>query len=181
MSYHNICVFCGAQDSIDEKYQDLARRFAIAMGEKKKHVIYGGGGSGLMGIISRTAHQHGARVTGILPKTIEKLEVANWNIDEAITVDNLFIRKEMMIAKSDAFVILPGGFGTLDELFEVVTLKSLEIKEAIGKPILILNEYNFWGSLKILLDDIVREKFAKRNILSLYEFCDSLDDLLTKL
>ena len=181
MPYHNICVFCGAQDSVDDKYKELARKFAVHIGKEKKHLIYGGGGSGLMGVVSRTAHQHGAKVTGIKPTTIKRLEIQNFDIDETITVDNLFIRKEMMIEKSDAFVVLPGGFGTLDELFEVVTLKALEIKGAIGKPVFILNEYKFWDSLKVLLNDIISKKFAQQDFKSLYEFCDTLDDLLKKI
>ena len=181
MKYKNICVFCGAQESIDQKYKDLARDFGTQMGLKKKHVIYGGGGSGLMGIVSEAAKKNGSKVTGIHPRIIERFESQNEDIDETIIVPNLFIRKEMMIEKSDAFVILPGGFGTLDELLEVMTLKSLDIKSAINKPILILNEHKFWQPLQILFEQLIETRFARHNSRDLYEFYNTLEDLLQDL
>ncbi|AEI88691.1 MAG: Nucleotide monophosphate nucleosidase PpnN/YdgH, Lonely Guy (LOG) family [Candidatus Midichloria mitochondrii] len=181
MSYHNVCVFCGASELVDNKYKELAAKFGEEIGKTKRHLIYGGGGSGLMGIVSKSAKESGARVTGIFPKIIERVELLSWEVDELIFVDNLFIRKERMLKESDAFVILPGGFGTLDELFEVVTLKNLCINGVCEKPVFILNQDNFWGPLFDLFEKVINEKFASPAIKSNYEFVNSIEELINRL
>ena len=180
MSYQNICVFCGASELIDNKYKELAAQFGEAIGKAGRHLIYGGGGSGLMGIVSRAAKSSGARVTGVFPKIIEKVELLSSEVDELILVDNLFIRKERMLKESDAFVILPGGFGTLDELFEVITLKNLNISEVKNKPVFILNQDNFWASLEDLFEKVIQEKFASPSIRSNYQFIDNIEQLIKR-
>ena len=181
MSYQNICVFCGASESIDLKYREVAERFGQELGKMNRHLIYGGGGSGLMGVVSRAAKASGAKVTGVFPKTIDRIEPLSHHIDELILVDDLFKRKEIMLEKADAFVILPGGFGTLDELFEVVTLKNLRVDDIFKKPVFILNQDNFWDLLIKLCEKIINEKFASPEMGVNYEFLNSIEEIMERI
>lgn len=179
--YNSICVFCSASDSIDNKYNILAEEVGEVIGKNKLNLIYGGSSSGLMGIISRSVKTHGGKVIGVFPNLIKNKEVISKEVDEMIYVDNLLVRKEMMMSKSDAFIILPGGFGTLDELFEVLTLKNLGIPEVANKPVIIMDCNNYWQQLRDLFTYIIMQKFAKPDITHNYHFVDNIKELFNKI
>ncbi len=178
MAIKSVCVFCGARDSVDQEYLDLAKECGGIIASKKLDLIYGGGRTGMMGAVSKAVSNLGGKVVGIYPRLLDMLEPLNLNLDNTIFVDSMFERKELMIQKSDAFIILPGGFGTLDEVFEVITLKILKQHD---KPIIIYNYNNFWKSLIACCNEIIDKKFARANAEETYEVAETLEDVFIKL
>ncbi|AIF80664.1 putative lysine decarboxylase family protein [endosymbiont of Acanthamoeba sp. UWC8] len=178
MKIKSVCVFCGARDSVDKEYIDLAAECGKMMSSKSIDLVYGGGRTGMMGAVSKAVTDTGGKVVGIYPKLLDDLEPLNTNLDNTIFVKSMFERKELMIEKSDAFLILPGGFGTLDEIFEVVTLKILKQHD---KPIIICNYNNFWQSLIDCCEEIINKKFARTHARDTYEIADTLEDVFVKL
>ncbi|CAL7961322.1 Cytokinin riboside 5'-monophosphate phosphoribohydrolase [Alphaproteobacteria bacterium] len=157
-----ICVFCGASDDVVLQYKRLASECGEAIGKNGYGLLYGGGASGLMGAVAKSATMHGAPVTGVFPTAdLNPHDVMNQELGEAILVKSLSERKDIMIKRADAFVILPGGFGTLDEFFEIVTLKKLGVH---NKPIILVNYGEFWAPLLTLMEHICDTHFAKLNL-----------------
>ena len=177
MNYEKICVFCGSNEKVNKKYKDIAEAFGKILGNAKKHLIYGGSDSGLMGLVSNTAQRHGASVTGIFPKCIGHLEEISKQGETLVFADTLFERKELMLKQSDVFVILPGGMGTLDEFFEIITLKALKMPELTKKPVFVLNYQDFWSPLATLLDHVISQQFAKIGTEDTYKFVTSIQEL----
>jgi len=178
MKINSICVFCGASERVDKEYKELATQCGQIIGQKKLHLIYGGGGSGLMGGVSKAVHENGGRVTGIYPKLLEIFEPLSHDLDNTILVESMSKRKDLMIERSDCFIILPGGFGTLDELFEIITLKILKQHD---KPILFCNYNGYWSTLLKFCDEVIAKNFAKPNANSTYEVVDTLEQIFQKL
>lgn len=166
-----ICVFCGSAFGINPKYAEAARTLGRLLAERGFSMIFGGGGLGLMGETARAARDNGARVAGILPEFLRRIEQPpEWEKDLVITPD-LQLRKTQMLARADAFVVLPGGAGTMDEFFEIVTSAQLGVLN--DKPILAVNTDGYFDTLVRLLDNIVREGFAKPAMLSLFTLVDT--------
>jgi uncharacterized protein (TIGR00730 family) len=170
----NLCVFCGARDSIDEKFTNLATKCGEMLAERGINLIYGGGNSGMMGAVSHATHINNGHITGIYPKLIHLIEPLSKELDNQLLVDSMFQRKELMIQKSDAFLILPGGFGTLDEFFEVLTLRVLGDND---KPIIICNFDGFWDSLLKVIEEIINKGFARENAEECYTVVKTLDEV----
>src|SRR4051812_12649231 len=145
-----ICVFCGSSPGGDSAYLDAARRLGERIGAGGHAMVYGGGASGLMGEVTRAALGNGARVIGVRPTPLDHLERPQGGI-EMIQTPDLFERKQKMIAMSDAFVVLAGGLGTLDEFFEVVTTAQLGMHE---KPIMVVNTKGYFDPLLALLQHV---------------------------
>jgi uncharacterized protein (TIGR00730 family) len=173
MKITNVCVFCGASDKADQQYKDLAIKCGQMLAARNMQLIYGGGGSGLMGAVSKSVHQHGGKVTGIFPRLLGKFEPLSHDLDNTILVDSMSRRKDLMIEKSNAFLTLPGGFGTLDELFEVITLKILEQHE---KPIIVVNHNHFWDEMIVVCDKIIKENFARDSARNCYLVVETLEE-----
>ncbi len=173
-----VCVFCGASNKVEQFYKDLAQECGTQLGREDFDVIYGGGDSGLMGIVSHSAHKAGAKVTGIFPVFMEEYEHLNNELDNTILVDSMSRRKDMLIEYSDIFLILPGGFGTLDEFFEVLTLHILN---QLSKPIIILNYNNYWDPLLNLCDHIIGNKFAAPHANQGYTVVHTLEEAMQKI
>lgn len=169
----SVCVFCGARDNVDQEYIDLATKCGVTMAAKQIDLVYGGGRTGMMGAVSKTVTDLGGKVIGIYPKLLDELEPLNTNLQNTIFVNSMFERKELMVEKSDAFLILPGGFGTLDEIFEVITLKILKQHD---KPIVICNYKNFWQSLISCCEEIIDKKFARSHARGTYEVANTLEE-----
>jgi uncharacterized protein (TIGR00730 family) len=173
--YKNVCVFCGASGNVEQKYMDIAIDCGKLLAERGHTLIYGGGDSGLMGAVSRTAHANGATVTGIFPRFIEEFEPLSHDLDNTVFVETMDERKAIMISKSDAFLTIPGGFGTLDEFFEVLTLKTLRRHK---KPLILVNQYNYWDDLIALIDKVINERFARDGAKDLYIVVDTLEEAI---
>lgn len=172
----SVCVFCGSRLGTRSAYRDLAERTGTGIGSKGWRVIYGGGDVGLMKVVADAAMASGGEVKGFIPRKLMDLEVGKRNINELVVNVTMFERKERMIAESDAFVVLPGGLGTLDELLEVMTLRQLRYHD---KPIFLVGVDGFWRKTLDMFEEIVAEGFAEATALELIDLCDAPDQLFT--
>ena len=162
-----ICVFCGSSPGVDPAYAETARELGRLIGENSHALVFGGGNVGLMGEVARAARSAGAPVIGVLPSFLRGLEPPLKSAEELIVTPDLQQRKARMLALADAFVILPGGLGTLDEYFEVITTTQLRVH---AKPIVVIDVANYYAPLKALLDHVVEQGFAKEEIKSHHVF-----------
>lgn len=161
----NICVFASSSDIVDNAYHAAAYDLGQAMGAAGHTLIYGGGRFGLMGAVARGTQETGGQVVGILPEKLT--EQALETMDEMIVTATMHERKALMVERSDAVVCLPGGFGTLEEVIEVITLKQLGY---IDSAIVFVNTSGFFDKLVAVFDTIFAEKFADPVFSSVYEF-----------
>jgi len=160
-----ICVFCSSQDSIAPKYFEVARELGAEIGRRGNTLVYGAGGAGLMGAVARAARAHGARVVGVVPEALHRTGIIFQETDELIVTKDLRERKGIMDQRADAFIVLPGGFGTLDELFETLTLKQLRYH---SRPLVLLDVDGFFAPVVRLLDQIIEGGFALEHHRELY-------------
>jgi uncharacterized protein (TIGR00730 family) len=147
-----VCVFSGARPGTDARYREAARHFGQRLGERGLALVYGGAQVGLMGVLADAALAAGARVTGVLPKALSSAEVAHTGLAELLLTEGLHARKAEMTARAHAFVALPGGFGTLDELFEALTWQQLGLHT---RPVGLLDVEGYFQSLLAFLDGAV--------------------------
>jgi uncharacterized protein (TIGR00730 family) len=154
----NVCVYCGSNVGSNPAYAAAAQTLGAVMAKERIGLVYGGGGLGLMGELARTVLAHGGRVTGIIPAFLSRKERMLRDADELIVVDDMHQRKKLMFDKSDAFVALPGGIGTLEELVEQLTWAQLGRHT---KPIVLLNIQGFWEPLRALLRHMSEEAFIR--------------------
>ncbi len=152
----NISIFCGAHEGKNPKYAQSAKIISEAIAKKGINVIFGGGNVGLMKIISDTALDNGVEVLGISLKSLHALELANPRLNEIVVTDTLLDRKDEFMFRSDAFIVLPGGVGSLDELAEIMASNQLGI---INKPVGILNTEGYYDHLLKWFDKAVEEGF----------------------
>lgn len=178
MKIKNICVFCGARNTVAEEYKELAAQCGKLMGALGLTLIYGGTSSGLMGKISNEVLASGGEVIGIYPKLLSLKEPFNSNLKDCIFVDSMYERKRLMNDKADAFIILPGGAGTLDEAFEIITLKVLQEH---NKPIIFINHNGYWDILNQLFKHMVDKDFAGSYLFDTYRFVTTPEEALAKL
>ena len=162
---HSLCIFCGSSVGNRSSYADMARQLAQSLLANDISLVYGGANVGLMGILADTMLAGGGRVIGVMPKSLVEREVAHNGLTEMHIVGGMQERKALMADLSDAFLALPGAYGTLDELFEVLTWNQLSI---IAKPVGLLNMEGFFNPLIGMLNHAVDEKFLRpehRNML----------------
>jgi hypothetical protein len=162
-----ICVFCGSSPGNDSIYATAAREFGHAIGTNGYRLVFGGGGVGLMGEVARAARSSGAHIIGILPAFLRGVEPPLKSAEELVITPDLQQRKSRMLALTDAFVILPGGLGTLDEYFEVITMTQLKVH---AKPIIVVDVASYFAPLRTLLDHVVAHGFARPEIAAHQEF-----------
>lgn len=172
---NNICVFCSSSDVVDESYFFIAKNLAEKIAEKKFNLIYGGSNVGLMNAIAVNAKQNGAKVIGVIPEKILEKGLGSDTIDELIVTKDMHSRKAKLEEMADAFIAMPGGFGTLEELAEVITLRQLEYHY---KPIVILNHNNFYDKLIEFFEVLYSEKFAKKEYREVYFVTDDIEKAL---
>lgn len=172
-----LCLFCGSRDGTDPAHIALAIAFGRFCAENGLTLVYGGGSIGLMGHAARAAKAAGGAVVGIIPQALMRAEIAQAGLDELLVVDTLHARKALMHARADAIVALPGGIGTLDELFEMMTWRELGIHH---KPIYLLGN-GFWDPFLGLLDHLVAAGMAPDDLHDLVEPLDDLDALAARL
>lgn len=157
----SLCVYCASSDRVDPKYFEAAERIGQGIAARGWTLVYGGGRSGLMGAVARGAKKGGGRVVGVIPEFMKVRELASTEADELISVLTMRERKMLMETRADGFLALPGGWGTLEELLEILTLAHLD---ALAKPIVIFNQGGYYDELFALFDRIIREKFMHETI-----------------
>jgi uncharacterized protein (TIGR00730 family) len=156
----NIAIFCAAAEGAQPEYRAVAEELGRAMAARGLGLIYGGAKVGLMGAVANASLAAGGHVIGVIPHVLVDLEVAHQGISELHVVDTMHTRKALMGEKADAFVILPGGFGTFEELFEVLAWQTLKLH---SKPVVLLNVAGFYDTLLAFLDVCEREGFLRGN------------------
>ena len=174
----SVCVYCGSRVGSRQAYRDVAAALGQGLATRGMRLVYGGGRVGLMGVLADAAIAAGGEVVGIIPEHLFRIEVGHEQLAEMHVVANMHERKHKMFELSDAFVVLPGGIGTLDETFEIVTWKQLKLHD---RPILLLNQDDYWRPFLDLIDRIVGEDFAGPAIRDLYGVADDLDALFAAL
>ncbi len=164
--FKSLCVFCGASAGFDPDYAKTAEKLGVLLAERGITLVYGGGDIGMMGIVSQACRQAGGRALGIITTHLVDIEKPAGNASELVVVETMHERKNYMYEASDAFCILPGGYGTLDEAFEAITWRQLRLHD---KPIIILNQNGYWDPLLVLLKSIITQGFASPETAALYE------------
>ena len=159
-----LCVFCGSADGFSPIYLEMARHLGEMMAKNNVGLVYGGASIGVMGAIADAVLENGGVVIGVIPKTLISYEIAHKNLTELHIVEDMHQRKKMMYDRSDAFLSLPGGMGTLDEMFEILTWSQLKLH---NKPCFIYNFMGFYDSLLAYLHHSHKEGFIKEQHLDL--------------
>lgn len=174
----SVCVYCGSSGSVDESYREAATQLGRELGQRGIRLIYGGGRVGLMGIAADAALAAGGEVVGIIPSHIQALEIEHTGLTELHVVDDMHTRKKMMAEMSDGFVILPGGLGTLDETFEILTWKQLKLHD---KPVVIADIGGYWRPLTGLIDHMIEAGFAREGHRKLFTVVDNVGEVMEAL
>ena len=174
----SICVYCGSGPGTNPAFMQAARRFGRILAENRIRLVYGGGSAGLMGACAEAVLDHGGYVTGIIPEFLSDREHMLMRAQERIITRDLHERKQLMFERADAFVALPGGVGTLEELVEQLTWAQLGRHR---KPILIANIDHFWDPLCALLDHMEKVEFIRAGLNVDLLVADRIEDILPKL
>jgi len=161
----SICVFCASSDSIDGVYRDAAKDLARELAAHGMTLVYGGGNNGLMGVLSGEMHESGGTLVGVIPRRLVELGFAFDRADEMIVTDGMRERKAIMEERADGFIGLPGGFGTLEEMLEILTLRQLGM---LDKPIVFLDVNDFFRGLLVQFETAYRERFVSDECRGLY-------------
>jgi len=170
-----ICVYSASSTKIDKIYFDWAAELGRRIAENDNILLYGGGLLGLMGAVAKAVHANKGRVIGVIPKALNLKGVVYETCDELIITDGIRERKAVMDAKSDAFIALPGGYGTLDELLEIINLKQLKYH---NKPIAVLNINNFYDEMLKQFEHIIDQQFANPEYRKLYFVATNISEAL---
>lgn len=173
-----LCVYCGAASQVAEPYRRAARQLGAILAAEGIELIYGGGRIGLMGLVADAVLEGGGRVTGIIPDFLHERELAHLGASELIVVGSMHERKQRMVELADAFAILPGGLGTLDETLECLTWKQLDLHD---RPVVIIDVEGYWQPLAKLIDHVIQTGFAGAGTRGLYRMVDGPCDLLAAL
>ena len=174
----SISVFCGANKGFDPVYAAAAVEIGQTFAQRKIRTVYGAGNVGLMGILADAALENGGEVLGVIPDFLKKKEVCHTGLTELIVTRTMHERKQIMADRSDGFIILPGGFGTLDEFFEILTWRQLRLH---NKPIGILDVGGFYQHLLAHINNMLEKGFLRDANLHLFTVADNLPDLLKKM
>lgn len=173
-----LCVYCASSDRLDPKYAEAASQLGREMVRRGWSLVYGGGKVGLMGAVAKAVKTSGGRVVGVIPEFMKVKELAYDEADEMHTVVTMRERKQLMETKADAFVTLPGGWGTLEEVMEILTLRQLDV---VRKPVVIFNQDGFYDDLLKFFDRMVAEKFNKPSNLELFTVAKTVEEIFTQL
>lgn len=173
-----ICVFCGSRPGVDPAFGAAITRFGAALARAGINLIYGGGSIGLMGLLARSVMYHGGTVIGVIPGHLDHVEITQTGLAELHVVGSMHERKRLMFDRSDAFVCLPGGIGTLDEMIEIVTWRQLHLHD---KPVILVDLCGYWQPLLDLIDHMVASGFVGPEVRGLYQVVPGMDDILPAL
>ena len=173
-----VCVFCASSNTVEQRWLELARELGAALARNGHTLVSGGGRVGMMGTVTQGARSAGAYTLGVIPGALFFREAADTASDELITTVDMAERKSVMMAKADAFVVLPGGLGTLDELFEVWTTAALRLHD---KPVVLLDVDGFYSGLLAWLRELVLTGFVRSSALDRIIVVDTIHAALAAL
>ena len=165
-----VCVYCASSSQIDAVYFAATRDLATRLVQDKVHVVFGGGGAGLMGCLADTVLKKGGKIQGIMPQFMNDVEWAHKGVQDFVFTETMAQRKAKFLQGIDGLIALPGGSGTLEELLEAITLKRLG---KFVKPIVILNTKGYYNPLKVMLERCVEERFMHTKHLDMWTFVDT--------
>ena len=168
-----VCVFCASSEAIDPSYVLLAEQVGTELGRRGHSLVSGGGALSMMGAVARSARAAGARTLGVIPRALLELEVGDQDADELLVVDDMRVRKGLMDARSDAFLALPGGLGTLEELTEVWTSRFLGMHV---KPVVAMDVDGLWAPLRAQVDLMVERGFVRAESVATLSWASSVTD-----
>ena len=174
----SVCVFCGARDGANPLYAKAARDLGLAIATAGMRLVYGAGDVGLMGHIARAAQEAGGETFGVIPTHLMAREVGKRDLTHFVITETMHERKKVMFMNCDAVVMMPGGAGSLDEFFEVLTWRQLGLHD---KPIILMNTAGYWDRLTHLLHHMVTDGFADASLLGFVETVDTPADTLARL
>jgi uncharacterized protein (TIGR00730 family) len=173
-----LCVYCGSSDGADPRYRTAARELGSGLAARGIELVYGGGRNGLMGCVADAALAGGGRATGIIPVHLQHREVAHTGLSELVVVADMHQRKRVMAERADAFAVLPGGVGTLDETAEILSWRQLGLHQ---KPIFIVDIAGYWSPLAALFEHIASARFAAPLVPALVSFVPDVAALFAAL
>jgi uncharacterized protein (TIGR00730 family) len=154
----SLCVYCGSARGRSPRYVAAAKELGEAMAARQIRLVYGGARIGMMGEVADAVMKNGGQVTGVIPEHLQTSEVGHSGITDLKVVESMHVRKKLMFDLSDGFAVLPGGYGTLDELFEIITWRMLKLHD---KPVVVLNIDGYWDRFQALIDHLIGEGFAR--------------------
>lgn len=173
-----LCVYCSSSDRLDQKYYAVATELGREISARGWGLVYGGGKTGLMGAVARAVKEGGARVVGVIPEFMKARELAYDQADELVTVVTLRERKLLMESRADAFLALPGGFGTLEEMMEILTLRQLNV---VKKPCVFLNQDGFYDDLLRFFQRMLAERFFKPSNMDTFSVATTVPEVFARL
>lgn len=177
----NICVFCGAHEGNISSFVEAARQLGREMASRGWGLVYGGAKIGMMGAVAKAVLDGGGHVKGVIPEILDWPD-ARWDrVKDMEVVPDLFIRKSVMMRRSDAFVALPGGVGTLDEIFELAAAKQLKMYGARNKPLFVLNVDGYFDPLQEMINNAVKRGFLKLGDSENTQFVPDVPELVARL
>jgi uncharacterized protein (TIGR00730 family) len=171
----SLCVLCGSREGTDPAYRRSAIRLGQLIAERGVRLVYGGGSIGLMGVIADAVIEAGGEVVGVIPDFLIRYEVGHRRLTDLVVTESMHDRKRRMFEMADAFVVLPGGLGTLDETFEIVTWKQLRLHES---PIIVLDVNGYWSPLIALVEATIRGGFAHPEVAELVTVVETPEQVL---
>lgn len=170
----SVSVYCGTAENVDPVFKEAATKLGGLLAHAGIRLVYGGGKAGLMGLVAKACFDGGGQVVGIIPDHVQEKEILNKDVTEMHIVDSFHTRKRMMVEKSDGFVILPGGFGTLDEAFEVLTWKYCGLH---AKSVVFVNISGFYDPLLATIDHMIAKGFSQGWHRGLFRVVDAPEDV----
>ena len=173
-----LCVYCGSAAGLDPRYPAAARELGEALAKAGIELVFGGGRVGLMGVLADAVLAAGGRVVGIIPERLRAVELAHQGATELVIAGSMHDRKRVMAERADAFAILPGGIGTLDETFEILTWRQLGLHD---KPIFLVDVAGYWQPLRDLLDHLDTSGFTQSLVPRLLEIVPNVAELMRAL
>jgi cytokinin riboside 5'-monophosphate phosphoribohydrolase len=173
-----LCVYCSSSDRIDQKYFAAAEALGSEMVSRGWGLVYGGGKTGLMGAVARAVKMSGGRVVGVIPEFMKARELAYDEADELVTVVTMRERKLLMETRADAFVALPGGFGTLEEIMEILTLRQLEV---VKKPCVLFSQEGFYDDLLKVFQRMLDDRFFKPSNMNLFGVARTIPEIFLRI
>ena len=161
----SICVFCASSNSVDDLFKQTALELGKEMGKRGIKLVYGGASIGLMGCVARGVHEEKGKVVGVLPEFFKTKDIEYSEADELIVTNDMRERKAVMDQRSDAFIVLPGGIGTLEEAMEILSMRQLKLTD---KPLVFINTGGFYDKLNETFSAMIEQNFAKENIRKMF-------------
>lgn len=178
MSQKSVCVYCGSRNGTNPAYSDAAKQLGTALAQEGWRLVYGAGDVGLMGEVARATQSAGGETFGVIPVHLVQREVGKSDLTHYVITETMHERKKVMIMNADAVVVLPGGPGSLDELFEALTWRQLGLHD---KPIVVMNVGGYWDKLRDLLEQVIEQGFADQSLSSFVTWVEDADAAIAAL